>query len=79
MSTLTSASQAVLDATYNAYDPKDPIVLRRCAAAALRAAAKAVEPENHVEDIHYVPEAYLDGFKDAIAELLAIADELERQ
>jgi len=44
---------------------------------ALRATAKAAEPENHVEDIDYAPEAYLDGFRDAIAVVSGIADELE--
>jgi len=67
MSTLASASQAVLDATYNAYDPKDPIALRRCAAAALRAAAEHCVPDDSEGHWIYTPN------------VLAIANELEAQ
>lgn len=36
MADLTVMSQAVLDATHNAWAPEDPQNLRRCVAAALR-------------------------------------------
>lgn len=77
MSTLASASQAVLDATYSAYDPRDPIALRRCVAAALRAAAEVVAPISY-EDV-WTDGRMLQYEKQdpARAELLAIADELE--
>jgi len=50
---------------------------RRGIAAALRAAADQSHPRTHIEDIDYVHQSYVDGWKDALDVILAIADELE--
>ena len=46
-------------------------------AAALRAASDQAHPKAHIEDIDYVHQSYVDGWKDALDVILAIADELE--
>jgi hypothetical protein len=46
-------------------------------AAALRAAVNEVAPEKTIEDIDYVHQSYVDGYKDALYEILIIANELE--
>lgn len=46
-------------------------------AAALRAAADQAHPKAHIEDIDYVHQSYVDGWKDALDVILAIADELK--
>ena len=48
-------------------------------AAALRAAAEQANPKSHIEDIDYVHQSYVDGWKDALDVILIIADELEAQ
>jgi hypothetical protein len=48
-------------------------------AAALRAAVNEVAPEKTIEDIDYVHQSYVDGYKDALYEILIIANELEAQ
>ena len=52
-------------------------VHRRGLAAALRAAADQVAPEKTIEDINYVHQSYVDGYKDALCEILNLADELK--
>jgi hypothetical protein len=47
--------------------------------AALRAVADQAHPKAHIEDIDYVHQSYVDGWKDALAVLQEIADELEAQ
>ena len=49
------------------------------AAAALRAATNQAHPKAHIEDINYVHQNYVDGWKDALDVILTIADELEAQ
>jgi hypothetical protein len=49
------------------------------AAAALRAAADQAHPKAHIEDIAYAHQTYVDGWKDALDVILAIAAELEAQ
>ena len=76
MTNLSPAAQAVLDAfdegwTY--YDDIGPTNI----AAALRAAADQAHPKAHIEDINYVHQNYVDGWKDALDVIRAIADELE--
>jgi hypothetical protein len=78
MTNLSPAAQEVLDAfneglTY--YDDIGPANI----AAALRAAADQAHPKAHIEDINYVHQNYVDGWKDALDVILAIADELEAQ
>ena len=46
-------------------------------AAALRAATDQVAPEKTIEDINYVHQSYVDGYKDALCEILNLADELK--
>lgn len=48
-------------------------------AAALRAAAAQAHPKAHIEDIDYVHQSYVHGWKDALDVILAIAAELEAQ
>lgn len=48
-------------------------------AAALRAAIKEVTPEKTIEDISYVHQSYVDGYKDALYEILILANEIETQ
>jgi len=78
MTDLSPAAQAVLDATWREMDyaPRREL---RWAAAALRAAADQAHPKAHIEDINYVHQNYVDGWKDALDVILAIADELEAQ
>ena len=71
MTTLSPAAQAVLDAV-------TPYPIHEAAiAAALRAAADQSHPRTHIEDIDYVHQSYVDGWKDALDVILAIAAELE--
>jgi hypothetical protein len=50
---------------------------KRGMAAALRAAANQAHPKAHIEDIDYVHQNYVHGWKDALDVILAIADELD--
>jgi hypothetical protein len=74
MTDLSSAAQAVMDA----YMDEDRAG-RLSVAAALRAAADQAHPKAHIEDIDYVHQSYVDGWKDALDVILVIADELEAQ
>ena len=77
---LSPAAQAVLDAAFSAYwsaEQEAPNDEGMIAAAALRAAADQAHPKAHIEDINYVHQNYVDGWKDALDVILAIADELE--
>lgn len=80
MTTLSPTAQAVIDAATEAfpslrYHPK----VRPMIAATLRAAADQAHPKAHIKDIGYVHQSYVDGWKDALDEILAIATELEGQ
>lgn len=80
MTELSPAAQAVLDAASNVYwdwTDMSPASSQTIAAAALRAAADQAHPKAHIEDIDYVHQSYVDGWKDALDVILAIADELE--
>jgi hypothetical protein len=70
---LLPAAQAVLDAYRSSHLSINNL------AAALRAAADQAHPKAHIEDIDYVHQSYVDGWKDALAVLQEIADELEAQ
>jgi propanediol dehydratase large subunit len=74
MTDLSHAAQAVLDAYQLA-----PIEDELTAAAVLRAAADQAHPKAHIEDIDYVHQSYVHGWKDALDVILAIAAELEGQ
>jgi len=79
---LSPAAQAVLDAAFSAYwsaEQEAPNDEGMIAAAALRAAADQVVPDQALED---VPGRFVNGccharLQDTRAELLAIAAELE--
>ena len=82
---LSPSAQAVFDAAFPVYDDEilyvAPAKKHACmiAAATLRAAADQANPKAHIEDIDYVHQSYVDGWKDALDLILAIADELEAQ
>jgi hypothetical protein len=71
--TLSPEAQAIVDAYENTIDKYDAL------AAALRAAADQARPRAHIEDINYVHQNFIDGWKEALYVILAIADELEAQ
>jgi hypothetical protein len=73
MPDLSPAAQAVLDAYRSSHLSINNL------AAALRAAADQAHPKAHIEDIDYVHQIYVDGWKDALAVLQEIADELKTQ
>ena len=71
---LSPAAQAVLDAAGRKTWYRNNDI-----AAALRAAAEQANPKSHIEDIDYVHQSYVDGWKDALDVILTIADEIEAQ
>jgi hypothetical protein len=73
MPELSPAAEAVLDAYRSSHLSINNL------AAALQAAADQAHPKAHIEDIDYVHQSYVDGWKDALAVLQEIADELEAQ
>jgi hypothetical protein len=75
MSELSSAAQAVITASNCAGSR----IVQLHIAAALRAAVNEVAPEKTIEDISYVHQSYVDGYKDALYEILIIANEIELQ
>jgi hypothetical protein len=68
---LSPASQSVLDAFRSSHTGPG------CLVAALRAAVDEVAPDKTIEDIDYVHQSYVDGYKDALYEILNLADELD--
>ena len=81
---LSPAANAVLDAFLNGFVCRQSCNVafeadRNGLAAALRAAVDQAHPKAHIEDINYVHQNYVDGWKDALDVILAIADELEAQ
>ena len=79
MTKLSPAARAVAWAYDNA--PETPTGNHRYhwLAAALRAARDEVGPSKTIKDISYVHQSYVDGYEDALDEILAIAIELETQ
>ncbi len=71
MNDLSPVAQAVLDAFRSSHTGQG------CLAAALRAAVNAVAPEKTIEDIDYVHQSYVEGYMDALYEILIIVNELE--
>lgn len=72
---LSPAAQAVLDAMHRSYDHEP--TRRAIAADVLRALANQASPSLHIEDIQYQHQSYVDGWKDALDVILAIAAKLE--
>lgn len=78
MADLSPAAQTVLLAIWKA--PDDTRDSHRASgAAALRAARDELDPNKTIKDIDCVPQAYVDGYSDALDEILALAIELEAQ
>jgi len=78
---MSASAIAVLDAYMAGYGWLDGPTKKDCrgVAAALRVAADQSHPKAHIEDIDYVHQSYVDGWKDALDVILAVADELEAQ
>ena len=77
---LSPAARAVLDAFGKHpldYDCPSHGLLYGALPAALRAAADQAHPKAHIEDIDYVHQSYVDGWKDALDVILTIAAELK--
>jgi hypothetical protein len=82
MPELSPAAQAVFWEFNSAFDWVQDAVpgpQYKAIAAALQAAADQAHPKAHIEDIDYVHQSYVDGWKDALGVILVIADELETQ
>lgn len=79
MDELSPAARAVAWAYDNATEPPTGNYRYHWLAAALRAARDEVAPSKTIKDISYVHQSYVDGYKDALYEILAIAIELETQ
>ena len=81
MAELSPAAQAVLAAYHKEaidyIESWGSFSHKRGMAAALRAAADQAHPKAHIEDIDYVHQSYVHGWKDALDVILAIADELD--
>jgi hypothetical protein len=75
---LSTAAQAVLDATGTQGTPQE-IVARGIAAAALRAAAKCLEELPESSDYSFWCHSHIHGIDRGVEKLLTIASELEAQ
>ena len=69
-SQISPEAQAVLDAYRSTHLGINNLV------AAFRAAVNEAAPEKTIEDIDYVHQHYVEGYKDALYEILSIANEL---
>ena len=80
---LSPAAQAVRDAVLATYADNIPkndslwALERASTVAALRAAVNEVAPEKTIEDSYCVHQSYVDGYKDALYEILILANEFE--
>jgi hypothetical protein len=72
MTELSPAAQAIVDAADIGFTTFNVRY-----AAVLRAAVDEVAPDKTIEDIDYVHQSYVDGYKDALCEILNLADELD--
>ena len=79
MTNLSPAAQAVLDAFLAEWPDEALEQDRRCLAAALWAAADQAHLKAYIENIDYVDQNYVDGWKDALDLIFTIAAELEAQ
>ena len=80
MTDLSPAAQAVDTELARCIQLQGEIIRARpLAAAALRAVANQANPKLHIEDINYQHQLYVDGWKDSLDLILAIAAELEAQ
>ena len=73
MTELSPVAQAVLDAVVS----HPSFTTRKRITAALRAAADQADPKTNIKDISYTHQNYVDGWKDALDVIFAIATELE--
>jgi hypothetical protein len=80
MTDLSPQAQTVLDAYFTHADLLNREVSHEeMLAAAIRAVADQAHPKTNIEDIGYTHQNYIDGWKDALDVILAIATELEGQ
>jgi hypothetical protein len=82
MPEISSQVQAVFHAFNSEFDWIEdgvPGPQYKAIAAALRAAVNQADPKRHIENIVYQHQSYVDGWKDCIETVLAIADGLEAQ
>jgi len=80
MTELSPAAQAVFHAFNSKFDWIEdgvPGPQFNSIAAALRAARDELAPSKTIEDIEWAHQNYVDGYEDALDEILAIAIELE--
>ena len=68
---LSAAAQAVLDAAMDSRGGRFRVI------TALGAVVDQAQPKAHIEDINYVHQSYVDGWKDALDVILTIVDELK--
>lgn len=71
MTDLSPAAQSILNVYYKSSYIKSGL------AAVIRELADQAHPKKHIEDIGYTHQSYVDGWKDALDMILAIATELE--
>ena len=73
----SSAAKAILDAYFTHADLLNREVSHEeMLAAAIRALADQAAPRNHVKDIAYIHQNYVDGWMEALDVILTIATEL---
>jgi hypothetical protein len=80
MTDLSPAAQAIVKAFDDRYELLGPLEddwQEQCLAAAIRAAADQADPKTNIKDISYTHQNYVDGWKDALDVIFAIATELE--
>jgi hypothetical protein len=77
-----SPAQAIVKAFDDRYELLGPLEddwQEQCIAAAIRALADQADPKTNIKDISYTHQNYVDGWKDALDVIFAIATELEDQ
>jgi hypothetical protein len=78
MADLSPAAQKALDAAYiDDSQVHHERISHWIAVEVIRAVADHAHPKNHIKDISYTHQNYVDGWKDALDVILAIADELD--
>jgi hypothetical protein len=80
MTELSPAARSVFESFNSKFDWVEdgvPGPQFKAIVAALRAAVNEAAPEKTIEDIDYVHQHYVEGYKDALYEILSIANELE--
>ena len=71
MADLSPAAQSILNVYYKSSYIKSGL------AAVIRELADQAHPTKHIKDISYTHQNYVDGWKDALDAILAIATEIK--